>query len=177
MLNRYSLECLLSLIEMVQFQNYIWEKRCNEIQMENDMEQVDCEFGSEFQFASNVPLSRIIEEQETIPEGYVDDEFMYFIKIKAYKIYNKYVKVGCEYEINISGTERTRIGNMLQNLDKLVAFTVTFKEMYEIFEVAKREMMILLEYSLCRLKSESGYATLVTNVSNSVSGTNSNETI
>ena len=158
---------------MVQFQKYIKQNRYNDLQNTTDGGgEVDIKLEESIQFTPNIPMSEIIEKTETIPEGYIDDEFMFYVKVKAHEIYNKYVKVGCEYEINIDGEERIRMTNILDDLDKLLFYTISFREMYLMFEIAKQEMMVLLNFSLNRWKVTEEYVVISSSPSISHSTTN-----
>eukprot|EP01084_Bolivina_argentea_P313896 543648_1 len=149
----YSMELALSLIEIVQFQKYI-QQHSDELNV--------C--GVSVQLALSVPISKIIEEKENIPKEF-DDKFMYNVKIKAHKIYNKYVKVGTEFEINISAEERNKISNILDNLNQLMNYNINYDDMYLIFEETKKEMLMLLSLSLERWKHQPEYTSLAASYS------------
>eukprot|EP01084_Bolivina_argentea_P041032 75716_1 len=155
----YSMELSLSLIEMVQFQEYV-EQNSNNL----SVSVVSVEL------AVSVPISKIIEEKEDIPQDF-EDKCMYNVKIKAHKIYNKYVKVGSEFEINISAEQRNEMKNILDNLNQLMNYNVKYNDMYLIFEESKKEMLILLNSSLMRLKRRPEYMSLVASYSSGGSNT------
>ena len=143
---RYSMECLLSYIEIVQYQQYISKY----IEDKAILEKYDLQ-----KFPSVVPQSEIIEQQEVILNDYNADEALLCAKMKAHKLYEKYIKIGSEFEINISSKERKKISKIVSDLDSfLQSDEWKFKELLQIFEVSKKEMRILLNYSLKRFQLE-----------------------
>ena len=70
-------------------------------------------------FPKNIPQSEIIEPEEQIPIDLAsdhDDVIIYDAKIKARKLYEKYIKPGSEFEINICSEEREKLCNLLGDL-------------------------------------------------------------
>ena len=147
----YSMEILLSFIEFNQFQKYI------RTQMErNGIEIPD---GIELsEFPANVPKSQIVEgtadDIVMIIDSNKDDTFIDNAKIKAHQLYQKYVKPGSEFEINISFQERNKLSNLLDKLDVLLSCNVNLTDLLSLFEECKGEMKLLLQWSLTRFKNE-----------------------
>eukprot|EP01083_Nonionella_stella_P213742 770614_1 len=94
--SEYSMECLLAFIEISQYQDYLYGENIDNLD-ENNVQRVE--------FADNIPISEIIEAKENVNKEY-NNIFLAHAKIKAHKLYNKYVKYGAEFEINISSVER-----------------------------------------------------------------------
>ena len=158
----YSMECLLSLIEIMQFKNYVRSQLDTDFDFSVDLEH-ERSVDPELTFASNIPISEIIEAKEDIQEDIetADSDNLCFAKIKAHKIYNKYIKWGSEFEINIALSQRTKIANILHDFDRLTSYKVSMEDLYLLFDEAQLEMMNLLNYSLGRLKGTPDYANIL----------------
>ena len=150
------MECLLALIEMMQFQEYM-------IKGMNSEDMVHIIDIDRIRFALNIPASFIIEEEIIYNmKMIIGHKFTYEAKIKAYKIYEKYIKYGCEFEINISGTQRRSIGNLMEDYDLWLAHDISNKDLFMLFEDCKTELLKLLRYSYDRLRSNpEGWAEIV----------------
>eukprot|EP01084_Bolivina_argentea_P099121 178188_1 len=128
----FSLECLLSLIEVSQFENYLINDEIHEIK-EEIINKVN---GANFiDFSESIPMSSIVES--------TDD-----LDAKAYKIYQKYIAVGSEFELNIPG-------DMKQKWIRKVAVQwgetkIDVNELMLLLEDVRREMRLLLTFSLMR---------------------------
>ena len=152
----YSMEILLSLIEITQFQNYI------KAQLGTDV-KIKSKVSLDPLFPSTIPTSEIMEVQEDVQNICTcgEDERGYVAKIKAYKIYCKYIQVGSEFEINIASFQRHKLAVILQDFDGLIAYNITMEDLYTLFDGAKQEMISLLNYSLGRLRVTPEYANLL----------------
>ena len=87
------MECLLALIEMMQFQEYVIKHMDTEEMVHvNDIKRIV--------FASNIPQSCIMEENVDFDNVHlqmiIGDKFTYSAKVKIYKIYQRYIR----YEIH-----------------------------------------------------------------------------
>eukprot|EP01084_Bolivina_argentea_P142893 250999_1 len=102
----YSMECLLAFLEISQYQQYVIKQN-----ILND-KSVDFTNYKNIDFPSNIPLSSIIECNNDNDKDAIHD-----LKIKAHKIYCKYIKTNCEFEINISYTQREMFTNIFDNLE------------------------------------------------------------
>eukprot|EP01084_Bolivina_argentea_P080153 145227_1 len=148
----YSMEILLSCIEIMQYQSYV----------KNFM---DKHFGSgnQIELLSGIPTSLIIEESAktdgiNIEIDDTDGLNLYNAKIKAHKLYNKYIKENAEFEINISGNMRDILNETLEHLDVLLLDkSVGLKQLYMIFEDSKQEMMTLQSISFERFRAETEF--------------------
>ena len=150
----YSMELLLSYIEITQFQQYIAE------QMEPS--QLKGAGIHLIVFPSNIPQSEIIEckEEFTIQaesEMDRDDIFINNAKIKSHKLYNKYIKSGSEFEVNIPSEERYKLSNMLDKLDLLLSYNMNLVDLLLLFEECKQEMKVLQTFSLSRFKNHTEF--------------------
>ena len=152
------MECLLSYIEFVQFQNYL----SYHVDANDDILTKT----KSLRLSSRIPLSAIVQETEKIPKGYTGDKFLFFAKMKAHKLYEKYIKVGCEFEINISSKARCKLHSKLGNIDSLIneqdtENPMTIRDLILVFEHSKIEMLKLLTYSLTRMKGGCGLSTQI----------------
>ena len=87
--------------------------------------------------------------------------FVRSAKIKAHKLYNKYIAVGSEFEINISSNERNNLRNILSNLESLLSYNINITDLMKLFESCKNEMIALQSHSLYRFKYTNEYASIV----------------
>ena len=150
------MELLLSSVEIMQFQNYL--RNYGDSDGDQDWPRV-----IDIELPNTIPMSMIVESAEIIPNESVDDVFLYQSKIKAHKLYNKYIKIGCEFELNIEASQRRELQTALEDLQILLASDMTLKDLYILFEDAKQEMNVLLTFSLNRFRSDTGeFAKVVT---------------
>lgn len=104
---------------------------------------------------NNIPFSKILSEKEN------DDKISHITanKRRAYRLYQKYIAVGSELEINISGADRTRISNLL--CDKVTLMNNNDEKLIDkicdLFDTCRREMKCLMEQSFIRFKKETEY--------------------
>lgn len=149
----YSMEILLSFIEMNQYQQHIAEQMKHEISDNINL----------FNFADNIPKSEIIRFQGKTDDIVMvidtdgEDTFLDNAKIKAHKLFNKYIKQGSEFEINISSQERRKLSNLLHELDVLLSHNINLQELLLLFEPCKKQMKLLLQWSLTRFKTETEF--------------------
>ena len=130
------MENLLAFIEFTQFQLYLKENMDVTIQMEP------------VRFPSNIPMSVILEEKKN--ESVVCDA-----KIKAYRIYEKYVAVGSEFEINVSFDARQKAVEILDDLDMLLENKkVTGNHLFQVFMDCSEEIWYLLMASYGRFRKQ-----------------------
>ena len=133
--NRFSMECLLSVIEISQFQDYLMSNDGNFKIGADARHKVR---GSKITFPSNVPLSEFLCDAKKNNND---------IKIIIHEIYRKYISNGSEFEINIPSTIRSRFNEINQKSD------IDWNDLMLLLEKCKQEMKILLMYSLTRFKA------------------------
>ena len=158
------MECLLSFIAFTQFQDglrkYIDDKEV--------ISKVDV-----FTFPDNIPLTGILQKEGKnldddtvlqiemkdmeIKEIDNDDEILNDAKDKSYKLYERFIIEGSEFEINISGRQRQPLIDVLDNLDELKQLNVNINDLYLMFQDAKNEMWHLLQFSMQRFQAESDF--------------------
>jgi len=146
----YSMELLLAAIEFVQFQQYLLP-HLNESDYDLHVQKL-------VDFPSNVPQSLIVhgEEDEDISliVHDVKNEFLFYAKLKALRLYKKYVADNSEYEINIAYDERVRLMQFFCDKETVIAKEIDLKELFFMFESSKVEMFNLLKHSLQRLRHD-----------------------
>ena len=138
------MEVLLSYIEFTQFQNYLLGSMS--APTESKMKQIE--------FPSNIPISAIIEAKDIIKKSEDGDELLAAAKIKAYKLHNKYSRIGAEFEINISYAERERLNRIIATAN---SSDTTKNELFLMFEPANEAMMVFLKYSFSRFKASAAW--------------------
>ena len=145
LINEFSMECLLSLIEFTQFRDYGMEM------LKIDQEAVDAKTGStaNITFAADVPKSDIVYGD--IAMVTMDDTLRGF-KMKAYKLYRKYVMIGAEYEVNVSYRTRGILDKHMNDYDNWVnnRDRISKDNLVTIFDDVMMEMTKYLEYSRAR---------------------------
>eukprot|EP01084_Bolivina_argentea_P023739 44342_1 len=143
----FSMECLCSFIELSQFQKYVLKQMNENINSDEKPQVSDIKL---INFPSNVPTSIIIEEHEEKNNIPIQN-----IKNKAYNLYVKYIKMGAELEINISGMMRDELIDTLDDKNKLMNDnTMNLKELLLIFNDAKEEMMHIMKIAFVRFLDE-----------------------
>jgi len=114
----FSVECLLSLTEMVQFRDYMLRQAQTEEQEEEE-EQAD-------NVAVKVKLHKSslsftdelqVELPKDIPHSYIVENEQWSNKEKAHRLYSKYIENGSELEINISADQRSFYDDMLSDYE------------------------------------------------------------
>ena len=176
------MECLLSYIEFTQYQQRLLEKLKNEpdtkffnspITTDNITDEIPTSA-----IVSNVPLPNDLSiditdgleygidiEQEKdynlnndTKEKSDSDLFLYNAKIAAFQLYDKYIKHGSKFEINIPWSIRQEMESKIDNEQKLINDTeCSIRDLILIFDNAKAEMYQLLNFSLARFKSSDSF--------------------
>ena len=106
----------------------------------------------------DIPNSEIIETDgiEIVLESDIGNDKELFTrnaKIKANKLYQKYIENGTTFEINISGKMRDKLTDTIGDLDELLANeSIGINELYTIFEESVQEMMTLQSISFERFR-------------------------
>merc|ERR1711879_607200 len=102
----------------------------------------------------NIPLSEILEMRETGAEihshGVTELDMA---KIKAWKLYRKYVAPGSEFEIKISSADRDKLTQELGDIRALLDDKGCGEgDLLLIFENCKSAMKVLLVHAIKRFK-------------------------
>ena len=147
LISEYSMECLLALIEFHQFRRYIIEKNC--------ISEEDAECDVDITLTDTVPKSDIVFGDNHMIE--TDDgntkDMMILYKNMAHGLYNKYIKEGGEFEINISYHTRNELEELLDDKEKLsLNKELKAVDVMRLFDVAMVEMIKLLSHSKYRFK-------------------------
>eukprot|EP01084_Bolivina_argentea_P174256 301855_1 len=135
----YSMEILLSYIEFTHYQSFLVPS----ISDSESLMKVEI-----VEFPSNIPMSEIITT------NYCDDNVLMEAKIKANKLYHKYIEMMSEFQINISGEMREKLENTLDDLDELMERNVNIDDLFIFFEDCKNEMITLQTIALDRWKHD-----------------------
>ena len=119
------MELLLSYIEFTHFQQSLKDDK---YKLDKSLaENIEYKL---LEFPSNVPQSLIVHKQWALSIG----DHLQNPKVKAYKLYNKYVKTGAEFEINVSYSTRKRCQSMLENFsDLLEDESIQIEDLFKIF--------------------------------------------
>lgn len=143
------MECLLAYIEISQYQEYI-------LGLMNF--SVDKERFTQMKLSSNLPMSSIIEGGKNEDNG----DMLYGIKSRGYKLYEKYIEIGSEFEINISWDQRQPLIDIFEDKNKLLNDTnIDIQDIFYLFEIAKEEMVSLLNFSFSRYEQQVEYQKII----------------
>ena len=100
----------------------------------------------------NIPISETVHTDEDNTDS---DEGSYILSAntQANKLFVKYIENGSEYEINISGTMRDELSELIGDLDDLLSNdSIDLDALYTVFEQSVQEMMTLQSISFERFK-------------------------
>lgn len=95
-----------------------------------------------YDISDSLPRSVIVQNRNLSP------------KMKAIKLYEKYVESGAEHEINISSDTRRRLIWFLHDPAKWRETEVSRKQLLLLFKPLLREMQMLLHLSLLRFRTQ-----------------------
>jgi len=183
--HEFSLECILAYIELMQFKSLIQSQQDQVVYADDGkltpqssiITRVDtggsitCEETLQFELADNIPQSTIVYDEN-------DD-----LETKAFKLYQKYIKVGSEFEINIASSIRAQLAQRFEpsigfqrrisrNIQRRISNSITVKmdnmvksntdsnnnqavnDLLTIFDDSSMEMVRLLQFSLSRFKTK-----------------------
>ena len=144
------MEVLLSYIEFSQYQQHI-------IKLYPDNDKLEVDKVQFMDFPENMPISAIIEsESDLAVTTDIDiDIGLYNLKLKASKLFNRYIETGTSLEINISSTLRKDLTNLLQNKELLLnKYNLDANDLLQVFEECKVIQIEYLNFSLIRFKQQ-----------------------
>ena len=165
---RYSMELLLSYIEISQYQKYV-------IELSNEEININVDKYKQMVLPSNLPVSSILQKErkygtesiknektqstamnEQLESANIDNN----LKLKGYSLYKKYIKIGSEFEINIIWQQREALMEVFDNHSVLLNNQTTMNHIFQLFEVCKEEMVTLMGYSLDRFMQKDEFQQL-----------------
>jgi len=159
----YDMETLLSYIEFNQYQRYLMDMQ---ISLVTDAAKDRI---SEMNFPENIPLSEIMESRETGAEIHSHGQGVTELdmaKIKAWKLYEKYVAPNSEFEIKIKSSERAKLHARLGNITTLLEDKKCNEgDLLIIFENCKNAMKVSLIHAMKRFKQTLEYKQAITSLS------------
>eukprot|EP01084_Bolivina_argentea_P019171 35652_1 len=145
----FSIECLLSYVEFVQFKQYL-RKRMHNTSGGNNNEQddekkedinVETDTDLSVVFPSSVPNSEIVYSEDVS------------IKAKIYKFYLKYIRKNSEFEINVLDSTRKGLHNLMEDYNVWMNNNYYDETgLYHFYDQCIAEMKILLISSYKRFK-------------------------
>eukprot|EP01083_Nonionella_stella_P160255 523659_1 len=147
----FSIELMCSYIEFHQYQCYLMEMF--------DIKELETVHLSEF--AGDLVVSSIISDDDdlTADDGGMETGNLPMLKAKwkAYRLFNKYVRCGSAYEINVDYDLRSQVDTFFfnDNWEIFSAFeNVQPKDLLLVFERCKHEMIKLMIHSLDRFQTK-----------------------
>eukprot|EP01084_Bolivina_argentea_P053970 98998_1 len=179
LLNEFSLEIMVSLLEMIQYRSYI----INHSQIINTGKPVLIVQISKYILNNKIiPQSFIVfgdlmkvinyyESNTNIDISEINDilneydgnknNILIQHKLRAYFLWKKYIQQGAEMEVNIAFQDRQNLNNIFYNLNQQ---KMANKELVTIFDQVCIEMITLLKFSFNRFQSTSGFSEIVSDV-------------
>ena len=175
--HEFSLECILSFIEMMQFKQYF-----NQIYFGNNQEftfldekQIKFEFGEEFEGKSSIVYETFhfkLNEENGSDETNVSertdgieiekDLMIKNFKLISYLLYKKYINERSEMEVNISSTLRSQYNELMKDKDEWINnIEILPNDLLTIFDDVCCEMFTLMEHSFGRFKRTDEYTNLL----------------
>jgi len=145
----FSTECLLSTTEFVYFKKYIYD---------NNKDSIPGTYQDNFEDIPELPLDTI-----PVPSIILDNEDTTFKVNKQYrnkilKIYHKYIRVGSEYEINISYSDRKKFTQLFKDEQHwLDNESYKLMEIFTIFDGVIHQLMKLQNDSFRRFTNTDEY--------------------
>ena len=153
--NEFSLECLLSFIEMIQFKQYfdqIYNGNVNDEIIVEDL-KVKFDFGKE-QLRSSIVFETVSVKFENN-----DTEKLRSFKVIAHELYRKYINPGCELEVNISGISRSEYETLMHDKQEWVHnVDISSDDLYALFDDICLEMYQLMDQSFERFRRSDEYS-------------------
>eukprot|EP01084_Bolivina_argentea_P193608 332145_1 len=155
LIREFSHEILLAFVELVQYKSHLIEKfgiNVNDIDIDvgRDIGRYQLNFCETLKVKSS-----IVYENENVNDENVD--LYKSFKIKAYKIYKKYICTGSENEINIPYARREILKSLIANYDIWMECEFDEIQLAKIFDDEIKEMAKLMRYSKARFRYESLY--------------------
>jgi len=167
----FSMETLLFLIEISQYQVYIRNHCKYNMVPESPMPSLY----EKLTFPLDVPQSEIVfaddykmyddeTEEKDVAGDDSDDEaennaLLYAFKVKAIQLYRKYIKSQCELEVNISYHAKKQLSRLMEgdeNINRWLANKenpeLQFKQLIDLYEQACHEIFTLVIDSFNRFK-------------------------
>ena len=174
-------ETLLSFTEIIQYQQYISlfmkQKSINidhEISIksnESTIGPINTNQSSDYnkslferiKLPKQLPKSSIVYDgmDEHYTQNIHENEFINMMKIKAYKLYKKYVAVGIQYQVNISYSTRKGIEKYVKNYDSfLLNDQISLNQLLFLFEKVSEEIYNLMTDSFNRFSQTNEFQKL-----------------
>ena len=139
------MENLSSWIAITQYQQYLLDT------FEIDKDKIMR--AKMLQIPENIPKCNVLGTDSN-PDAEADVNDLADAKKYAYKIYNEYVRVGCDLEINISAEQRNRVKNIVGDYEQLMDANINANGLFVIFQECKDEIELLMGYSFVRYKEK-----------------------
>ena len=150
----FSVECLLSLTEFIQFRDYIKSQIDDTVHDYNDDmddddddddDGIQCHRRKSRKNGSESYEELMIKLPSDIPYSYIVENKEWNNKEKAYRLYTKYIENGSELEINISAEQRMYYDHLMEDYDIFMNNQqVTNRELIDLFIPCCTQMIYLM---------------------------------
>ena len=149
LMSEFSMECLLAFTEFEQYRLKCHDVFGLDVQTTGDMRNVI--------LAENIPKSAIVYDGDGSRDN---DENVSIFKLKAYRLFRKYIAIGSEFEINISYSARRELINLMNDHDKWLneAIQIDLNDLSNLFASCCDQIYGLLNDSVVRFKTTAAFS-------------------
>ena len=108
---------------------------------------------------SNTDVKLVLHSFSVNREETIDKEVDELTDVKKYghKIYDEFVRVGCNFEINIAGGQRNAVKNIVGDYQQFMDANINANDLFVVFQECKDEIEMLIKYSLVRYKERNEF--------------------
>ena len=157
--SEWSIELLLCLVELSQFQMYIWQY-LRKSATKNNVKSAEL-FGLSIAWPSNIPRSLIVygktqSDDELIYEN--DLQFIPVCKMKAKQLFEKYINAYSEYEVNLPYSVRNRLTALMSDQSQwMLRKEIVLTDLIHIFDGVIEEVFLLMQDAFNRFKKTTNF--------------------
>lgn len=144
----HCLECILSIIEFIQFKQKLYVMLLKEKEIDINIEELE---NHHLILPDSCPQSMIVSQN--------DNNF----KLMARLLFLKYIQFGASWEINIAYNQRAKYYNLMENehvwYNEMKEYD-NYKKLYALFDYCIIEMISLVKSAFARFKREDDFLLL-----------------
>jgi len=163
LIDEFSQEVLLSLIEFKQFKAYAVQRLGKQINEERTTEmETDTRTMSMISTRDTTRMALSVHLPETLPQSSIvhsapesgtstENE----LKRKAFLLFKKYIRRGSELEINVDYQTRAKFNSLMEDCEEWMQSHIEVIDLIDLFDQPMAEMMRLMGYSKSRFRVDS----------------------
>merc|ERR1712154_545603 len=156
----WSTECLLFIIETVQFQNFLIEK-CQSEQHKSERASPELEKYKLERAINNLDLDLDISFPSSCPKSFIVYNKDTNVYQKAILLYNKYIANDAVFLINIPHTMQKKIHQTLFVTEEDSDIRVTHRSLVRLFSRSQREVWTVMKGSFQRYQKTAAYESFI----------------